>query len=315
MSKNRILLPKTTKDIDSRVERVLRGLGNPKPPLVLADVRELLKLDLAFYTADNPGPASEMISRIRVATVQVLQRPTLLLDAIKKMSLKALYVPDRKRILLDGTLPLLKHRWNEAHEIGHSLLPWHDDVMLGDNSHTLSRDCHELIEAEANYTAGRLLFLMDRFGEEARDSVLSLNTVQSLKGRFGNTLSTTLYRYVETMGNETPMVGLISVHPHLSKRKPGHDPARPCRHFIQSGAFARMFSLIQEDHVFAQLPSYCGMQSGGLLGAAELVLVDDNGQSHVFAFETFYNRHDALTLGVYRRPARSTVGYSAAGQG
>ena len=110
MAKNLILSPKTAADIDRRVDRVLQGLGNPEPPLRLELVRELLKLDVGFYTADNPGMAREVVSRIRVATIQVFQRPTLLLDAIKKMSLKALYLPDRKRILLDGSLPALKHR-------------------------------------------------------------------------------------------------------------------------------------------------------------------------------------------------------------
>ncbi len=129
MAKNLILSAKTSQDIDRRVERILKGLGNPEPPLRLEDVRELLKLDLAFYRANDPGILSETISRIRVAAIQVYKRPALLGEVIKKMSLKALYLPDRKRILLDGDLPLLKHRWNEAHEIGHSIVPWHDDMM------------------------------------------------------------------------------------------------------------------------------------------------------------------------------------------
>ena len=41
MAKNRIISAKTASDIDSRVERVLRGLGHPEPPLRLEDVREL----------------------------------------------------------------------------------------------------------------------------------------------------------------------------------------------------------------------------------------------------------------------------------
>ena len=44
MSKNRFLSEKTAHDIDARVERVLKGLGNPEPPLRLEDVRHLLKL-------------------------------------------------------------------------------------------------------------------------------------------------------------------------------------------------------------------------------------------------------------------------------
>ena len=83
MSKNRFLTDKTAADIDRRVERVLRGLGHPEPPLALLDVRELLQLDRVFYTADDPGVMREAISRIRVAGVQAYKRPMLLIDAIR----------------------------------------------------------------------------------------------------------------------------------------------------------------------------------------------------------------------------------------
>ena len=75
MAKNYLIKEKTAHDIDERVERVLRGLGNPEPPLRLEDVRELLKLDRVFYTADDPSLIQETVSRIRVATIQVFQRP------------------------------------------------------------------------------------------------------------------------------------------------------------------------------------------------------------------------------------------------
>jgi Zn-dependent peptidase ImmA (M78 family) len=302
LAKNRILRPKTTQDIDQRVERVLRGLGNPEPPLRLEDVRELLKLDRDFYTADDPSLVREAISRIRVASIQLYQRPTLIVDVIRKLSLKALYIPDRKRILLDGNLPQKKHRWSEAHEIGHSLIPWHDDMMLGDNEQTLSQDCHEQIEAEANFAAGRLLFLRDRFAEEACDMNRSIASVQSLHRRFGNTISTTLYRFVETTGVDLPVIGLITRHPHVSKQKPGEDQLPPCRHFIQSPSFSERFSRVTEDEIFRTISGYCGSQSGGPLGNAELILTDDNGDQHRFFFETFYNSYDALTLGVYLTP-------------
>ncbi|MFZ1827438.1 MAG: ImmA/IrrE family metallo-endopeptidase [Candidatus Competibacteraceae bacterium] len=302
MAKNLILTPKTSQDIDNRIDRVLRGLGNPEPPLRLEDVRELLKLDLAFYTADDPGIAREAISRIRVASIQIFQRPTLIIDAIRKLSLKALYLPDRKRILLDGSLPKKKHRWNEAHEIGHSVIPWHDEMMLGDNSQTLSQDCHDQIEAEANFAAGRLLFLRDRFVNEVRSMEPTLESVRKLQGNFGNTMSTTLYRFVETAGIDKPIVGLITDHPHVARRPENFNCGKPCRHFIQSPAFAKRFSKLPESDLFEAVVGYCGSQNGGPLGNNELILADDNGDQHRFYFETFFNRYDALTLGVYCRP-------------
>lgn len=311
MARNRVLSEKTAKDIDKRVERVLRGLGHPEPPLRLEDVRELLKLDLDFYTADDPGILQETISRIRVAGIQVYKRPTLLIDAIRKASLQALYIPDRRRILLDASLPELKHRWSEGHEIGHSLLPWHEAIMLGDNSLTLTPACQEEVEAEANFAAGRLLFLRERFTEEARSLEPSIEAVRALKEIFGNTLSTTLYRVVESFGADRPLVGMISGHPHPSKRGRDFDPSRPCRHFIQSPAFRRHFGKISEVQLFANLSGYCGGQGGGPLGEDELVLIDDNGDGHRFHFETFFNRYDALTLGKYLRPVHSIMPVSA----
>ena len=299
---NRIIRAKTARDIDDRVERVLRGLGHPEPPLRLKDVRELLKLDRVFYTADDPGVLREAVSRMRIAGLQVFERPMLLFEAIRKSSLKALYLPDRKRIMLDAALPELKHRWNEAHEICHSLLPWHHDVMLGDNALTLIPVCQEAVEAEANFGAGRLLFLRERFTEEARSLDPSIGTVRDLNGIFGNTISTTLYRFVESAGVDRPFVGMISGHPHMSRRSRDFDSSDPCRHFIRSPAFGRCFGRISAAELFAHVVAYCGAQRGGPLGQDEVILTDDNGDRHRFHFETFFNRYDALTLGRYLRP-------------
>lgn len=308
MAKNHLIKSRTSLDVDTRIERVLRGLGNPEPPLRLEDVRELLKLDRQFYTADDPSLAREVISRLRVGTIQVFKRPALFFEAVKKWSLQAFYLPDSKRILLDASIPEKKHRWSEAHEIGHSLLPWHDDVMHGDNKQTLLPSHQEHVEAEANYAAGRLLFLQDRFENEALDLSLTLASVQSLKKDFGNTLSSTLWRFVETVGKQRPMVGMISCHPHPARRPIDFDPTKPCRHCIQSPAFATHFGRLAEIELFQAISTYSSTRMGGALGSADIVLTDDNGEDHIFTFESFFIRYkapaigEALTLGVYQRP-------------
>lgn len=130
---------RTIEDIDDQIAKILRGLGNPEPPLDLRVVRDLLKLDRAFYSTTDDSALRETFSRLKVAGIQVLKRPTILGDAVRALSLKALYLPDQKRILLDKDLPPLKHRWNEAHEIGHDIIPWHEGMMLGDTAETLKR--------------------------------------------------------------------------------------------------------------------------------------------------------------------------------
>ncbi len=296
--RNHLLRVHTAEDIDVQVDKVLRGLGNPPPPLSLDQVRELLKLDRHYYSSRNDSAVREIASRIWVAGQQIIARPMILIDAIRKADLKALYIPDRKRILIDEDLPKLKHRWNEAHEIGHSIFPWHKATMLGDDKVTLSQACNEHTENEANYAAGRMLFLRNRFTQESNDSHPTLDLVKQLKGAYGNTMTSTLWRVVET--SERIIFGAVSCHPrHLGD---DFDVSEPLKYFIRSPQFMRRFSGINEAILWTHLQQYCSWARGGPLGAEEVILFDDNGDRHVFRMETFYNRYEALTMGVYLRP-------------
>jgi hypothetical protein len=294
--KNVFLREQTARDINDLVAKVLRDLGNPEPPLKLELVRELLRLDRQYYSSTDDGALREVAHRLTVAGKQILARPSLLKDVIKKWDLKALFVPDRKRILIDTHLPSPKQRWVEGHEIGHSIIPWHLATMLGDNKSTLTPACHEKVENEANFAAGQLLFFQDGFVKDARDLEVGISTLMVLKKRYENTITTTLWRYVEQ--SEFPMLGGISQHPH--RPTPEFDPQNPFRYFVGSKTFQQRFSGTGEAEIFDQVRGYCANRRGGPLGAADLFLTDDNGVGHVFHFETFYNQHDALTLGVYR---------------
>ena len=130
--KNLLLREHVRQKIDARVDRILNELGCPPPSLQLEDVLNLLELNREYFTGDDDTLMAQSLSRLKIAGKQVIRRPTLLLDAIKKFDLKALYLPDRKRIMIDSNVPEKKHRWLEAHEIGHKLLPWHGPLMLGD---------------------------------------------------------------------------------------------------------------------------------------------------------------------------------------
>lgn len=298
---------RTVVDIDGQVAKVLLGLGNPEPPVDLRIVRDLLKLDRGYYSTTDDSLLRATFSRMKVGGRQVLLRPTLLSDAVRSLSLKALYLPDQKRILLDKDLPEIKHRWNEAHEIGHDLIPWHAGMMLGDTEQTLTPTCHEIMEAEANYAAGQLLFLADRFAAEAAASAPNLDHVRRLSKGFGNTMTSTLWRFVEHAHGGHPMIALVTGHPHPARRKADFDAANPCRYRVESPAFRERFGTLKETDLFAAVVSYCGPQGGGILGQAEIVLLDRNGDRHVFAFETFFNRYEALTLGVWLKPFAGPV--------
>lgn len=299
---NHFLSLRTEAEIDKRVEKILADLGRPPPPLDLKDVRDLLKLDLRYYSSADDDILSEVLHKLQIGKKQVLAGAARIGEVIRQRSLKALWVPDRRRILIDQEMPDLKKRWGEGHEIIHSIVPHHEILTLGDPEFTLRPSCHEQIEAEANYGAGRLLFLRDEFRDRMLANPLAFKSVQDLAKVFGNTMTSTLWRVVETL--EIPAVGLVSVHPWSQK-----GAAEPIRHFVRSRLFAERFGNIDEHALLSGLARLVNRQGGGLIGAGEVVLCDANGVDHVFDFECFHNRYDTLTLGRYKIPKRIIVGW------
>jgi len=284
------------RDINARIDRLLNDLGEPEPPLRLELVRELLRLDLKYYSASDPSYFQEISHKVRVGAKQILARPGLIFDVIKKAELAALFLPDTKRILIDSEIPSAKHRWIEAHEISHSIIDWHSDFMFGDNKLTLNPQCDETIEAEANYGGGRLLFLGSRFAEESRSIDLDFKNIRNLSKQYGNSIQSTLWRTVEEREPEAPIFGLVSIHPHhptIGKKEYGGAPR-----FIRSDRFRKQFDNISPDNIFSILTKHARYNKGGPVVETQEILLDSSGEKYVFRIESFSNTHALLTYGV-----------------
>lgn len=293
----------TRAEIDRIVDRVHRDLKPVNDKIVLAQMRELLKIDLRYYTASDPGLLDEVVHKLRLGAHQVLKIPMRLRDVVDKFGLSALLLPSRKRILLDQDMPDLKKRWAESHEITHSLLPWHQEFMLGDTQSTLSPACHDQIEAEANYGAGRLLYPNEALVELARSGEPSIAHIKTIAQHFGNTITSALWRFVEL--SDAPRVGIIGAHP---QRASDEDATA---HFIRSPSFSTQFGHVAEREILAVLRSFCSYKKAGPLGSLEFVLVDLNGNRHIFAAEAFSNTHQVLTLITYRGACVAAVSMQA----
>lgn len=282
--------------IDARVARLLKDLGNPKPPLDLDSVRELLRLDRHYYSLSDPSTLQGIIHNMRIGGRNLLAEPRRIWDVVKKLDLKALIVPARRQILLDSELPSPKQRWAEGHEITHSILDWHAPYCHGDRSRTISEGCHSIIEAEANYGSGRLLFLGDRFVEECRSAPLNMDRIGVLAKLYGNSKTSTLWRCVENA--LPPAAGMISAHPWTVY---GAQPDSLIRHAFCSPEFTRRFSRVPAAEVFVQLAKVVRRRGGGLLGTNVVCLIDDHGDTHEFTAACFDNTHDVLSLLVHTR--------------
>lgn len=276
--RNIILSTGTTREIDQQVEKVLRGLGNPEPPIDLEAVYKLLELDPQYYRSAEDGVVRETISRVKVGAKLVFKDPIRIWDAIRKADLKALYIPEQRRILIDGDLHEMKKRWNGAHEVGHSLLDWHQDYTLGDDQFTLHPIYHEQIEAEANYAAGRLLFLQNRFVDEVTGSRHTLKGLQKVAQSFGNSWTSTIYRTVESL--DVPAFAVIGAHPQKSREE-------RVRHLVSSPSFQKHFPDFDETEAEAVLRSYCLWKNTGPLGNSEFTLTDVRNEEFTFVIESF----------------------------
>lgn len=298
--RNLLLDDRTARDIDARIHRIQNDLGYSGGAVILSDVRSLLKLDLHFYSIEKPDFLDQVVHKLRVGAKQVIQRPSLLLEAVRKLDLRALLVPDRKQILIDDSIPDLKKRWAETHEVVHSVLPWHAEYMLGDTNATLLPSCHERIEAEANWGAGRLLFPTQTFSALYHASPVTMQRVLDIAKHFGNTITSTLWRCIEF--DSQPAFGVIGQHPH---RPRAGEPI--VEHFIRSPALIARFSAFDEATASTVIQGYCRNSRAGPLGCSEIVISDIDGNEHIFFSETFCNGYQSLTYARYLRPRSVAV--------
>lgn len=294
------------REIRAQVDRILRDLGRPEPPLILADVRALLSLDLQYYSSTDPGLVAELTHRFTLLAKKGL--PDLgnhLIAALAKSRLCAFWVPESSRILVDADVPTPKHRWIEAHEITHSTTSWHKGFLLGDNSQTLDPACHAVIEAEANYGAGRLLFLQDQFSHESRALPLSFRSIIDLSGRYKNSIVSTFWRTVEERDPEQAVFGIISIHPRYPDVGK-HNGPKPWRYFIRSSAFIVQFASVSAEDVFAIVTQLATYTRVGPVVSADYVLTDVIGNDWEYCILSYSTGHALLTLG-YPVQRRSLV--------
>jgi hypothetical protein len=293
-------------DIENIVSRILRDLSEPEPPLDLEQVRSQLQLNLRYYSTANPTFLQETAHRMKLAGKELLSKPALLLDVVRKASLAALWVPSARRILIDETTPKPKHRWIEGHEIGHSIIPWHRDFLFGDDEFTLNPVCHAMVEAEANFAAAQLLFLQGRFRKEALDCAPTFASIKDLAKRYGNTITTTLWRMVQDREPDAIAFGMVTAHPHYPQLGRGPQ-GETIRHFIRSEGFRAKFSRVTPERAFELLSAAATRRRAGPVLDAAIALKNDNGEPHEFRVEGFSNGHALLTYGVLTRKTPTVV--------
>ena len=252
---------------------------------------EHLELYRDYYDLEDPALLRKFWHKVKV-------RGRKLIKVVRKIKLAGVWLPDETRILVDSSLPKPKQEWASFHDTTHRILEWHRSFFLGDTAQTLNPAFQEELETEANYGASALMFCGQRFTEDAQDVSLDWAGLESMRKRYGKkSYVTTLRRFVEH-GQDHPTAVLISTPWWRDKCS---DQQRRWRHFVRSPRFAECFSRVRAQDVLDEVDSNTSERVGGPVGEFTFCLVDDNGTTHEFRAECFFNRHDVLTLQVHSR--------------
>ena len=159
----------TRTEIQRIAATTLRDAGLTEPPWSIERLQEHVELHRDYYDLSNPGFLDRAKHKLRIHGRK-------LVEIVNKVRLQAVLLFDESPICIDRDLPPIKHPWASCHETGHRILSWHKPFFFGD-------------------TAGRLLFLGDRFTQDARDVPPTIAGVELLATRCGASHTTTLRRY------------------------------------------------------------------------------------------------------------------------
>lgn len=277
------------KEIDKSISRVLKDAGIRQPPVKIEDILECIEIHRNFYDLDDPSLLQRCFHKIKVGGVRIKQ-------LTKKINLSALWMPDKKLILVDKSLPAVKQEWASYHDATHKILKWHRPFFLGDTAQTLDPDFQGELENEANYGASALMFGGKIFTRDGLDTVPEWSSIESLKKLHKKSLVTTLRRYVE-FTHDIPMLMMIST-PWWLDVPP--DQANPWRHLVYSPNFLRRFGEINHESLFNIINSNIEKRRGGIVGTFEFCIKDRDHNRKEFKAECFFNSYYILTLAVHK---------------
>jgi hypothetical protein len=160
--------------------------------------------------------------------------PTPVKDIVKAAALKVHYIQDlvaadcapenvkramgklqgflhrgERGIFIDKALKTPKRKFVSLHEVAHERLPEHRATyqILEDSESELDDETRDGFERAANCFASDVLFQLDRFTNDARDSHFGIGPpVKVLSKRFGTSIYSTLRRYTMECGKRAALL-------------------------------------------------------------------------------------------------------------
>jgi len=195
-------------------------------------------------------------------------------------------------------------RLTHAHEIGHKILPWHEDAFRLDGHEALSGQTVDILETEAFLAGGHLLFQGSRFTEQAFSQQVSLNTPIALADEYAASIHATIRYYVlhcpyrvavlitGRYGTKSvPVWTSVESPSFLAEFGPFKDLAGS-RLLIAGGKAEPLGDIAQE------------ARSGGTVTSKGIDFIDLRGVDRHFLAEAFFNQFNLFVMVTERKATR-----------
>lgn len=191
--------------------------------------------------------------------------------------------------------------WPKLHEVGHQILPWQAEAtQYLDDSRSLSFECEEEFEVEANACAAELLFQGEVFKQFSNSYRPEFNTIFHLADQFGSSIHSTARKFASD--SQEPLA-LIA---YFKSKYTFDDDGRP--HFMlgrSHSASEKFLSKFPEINVPKTLsPSHPWLKSyfEGQATSDGIKLDTGYGHDQNFLWESWWNGYNLLVL-IRKRPA------------
>jgi hypothetical protein len=169
----------------------------------------------AGAVGQTPAPLDQINAAVGLRPAENLfeigaTTPPGMMAIIKKLAgkvLGAVALPE-KVVYLDTAQPYERRRFTHGHEIGHEVLPWHQEAYYADDFMKLTADTREALEQEANAFSAEILFGLGRFTEQADSYAPSIDVPLSLNPQYEVSAQAALRRYAERSNRSVALLAL-----------------------------------------------------------------------------------------------------------
>ena len=219
-------------------------------------------------------------------------------DALKRALAKVEGIFDAVAglIYIDRTLHICRQNFIRLHEAGHGFMQWQRRLykVVEECERSLDPELADSFDREANVFAAEVLFQLDSFTNEARDSAFDIKVPINLAKRYGASNYAAIRRYVSQSQHNCTV--LVLEKPQLV---PGEGFRVDLRRVISSERFSVQFGKQQwpqrftpDDQIGASVPILPKRMSG----RRQMTLTDANGQIRQCLAEAFNTGWNVFVL-------------------